>query len=132
MHQDILQPISTFLAWRVVVYRQIGGTRRLREDTWHGLERVLIAADMEAWIGASKFNPMSIRHAAKFGDLCLTFGRNTSIFNLLQRLKGIPDVIDMEDVEGPQSRRGIFRQAIRYTQTRVSRGPAARGSSATI
>lgn len=115
--------VALFLAsrgWRVVVYCQIDGTGPLREDVWNGLERVLIPVDIDGWRGTSKFDLLSIWHAAKFGDLCLTFGYNTAIFNLLQRVKGIPNVINMDGIEWSRSRWGFFRQAILYTNERIA------------
>jgi glycosyltransferase involved in cell wall biosynthesis len=106
--------------WRVIVYCQIDGKGPLREDTWNELERVLIPIDTEGWRGTSKFDLMSIRHAARFDDLCLTFGYNTAIFNLLQRVKGIPNVINMDGIEWSRSRWGFFRQAILYTNERIA------------
>jgi hypothetical protein len=101
--------------WRVIVYCHVGGKGSRQEDMWNGLERVLIPIDTEGWRGTSKFDLMSIRHAAKFDDLCLTFGYSTAIFNVLQRIKGIPNVINMDGIEWSRSRWGFFRQAILYT-----------------
>jgi glycosyltransferase involved in cell wall biosynthesis len=115
--------VALFLAsrgWRVIVYCQLDGTGPLREDSWNGLERVLIPIDVAGWKGTSKFDLLSIRHAARFGDLCLTFGYNTAIFNVLQRLKGIPNVINMDGIEWSRSRWGFFRQAILYTNERIA------------
>lgn len=115
--------VALFLAsrgWRVIVYCQVDGTGPLREDAWNGLERVLIPVDIDGWRGTSKFDLMSIRHAARFDDLCLTFGYNTAIFNLLQRIKGIPNVINMDGIEWSRSRWGFFRQAILYTNERIA------------
>jgi glycosyltransferase involved in cell wall biosynthesis len=115
--------VALFLAsrgWRVIVYCQVDGTGPLREDVWNRLERVLIPVNIEGWRGTSKFDLMSIRHAAEFGDLCLTFGYNTAIFNLLQRIKGIPNVINMDGIEWSRSRWGFFRQAILYTNERIA------------
>ena len=115
--------VALFLSsrgWRVIVYCQIGGTGPLREDTWNGLERVLIPVDIDGWRGTSKFDLISIRHAARFGDLCLTFGYNTAIFNLLQRARGIPNVINMDGIEWSRARWGFFRQAILYTNERIA------------
>jgi glycosyltransferase involved in cell wall biosynthesis len=115
--------VAMFLAsrgWRVIVYCQVDGKGPLQEDTWNGLERVLIPVDTEGWRGTSKFDLMSIRHAAKFDDLCLTFGYNTAIFNLWQRAKRIPNVINMDGIEWSRSRWGFFRQAILYTNERIA------------
>lgn len=115
--------VALFLAsrgWRVIVYCQVDGRGPVREDTWNGLERVLIPVDIEGWRGTSKFDLISIRHAARFDDLCLTFGYNTAIFNLLQRVKGIPNVINMDGIEWSRSRWGFFRQAILYSNERIA------------
>jgi glycosyltransferase involved in cell wall biosynthesis len=81
---------------------------------------VLIPIDVEGWKGTSKFDLVSIRHAARCRDLCLTFGYNTAIFNLIQRFKGIPNVINMDGIEWSRSRWGLFRQAILYTNERIA------------
>ena len=115
--------VALFLAsrgWRVVVYCQIDGIGPLQEDTWNGLERVLIPVDVAGWMGTSKFDLLSIRHASKSRDLCLTFGYNTAIFNTLQRIKKIPNVINMDGIEWSRSRWGFFRQAILYTNERIA------------
>jgi glycosyltransferase involved in cell wall biosynthesis len=115
--------VARFLAsrnWRVIVYCQVDDDGPLREDTWNGLERVIIPIDVPGWRGTSKFDLLSIRHAAKYDDLCLTFGYNTAIFNLLQRVKKIPNVINMDGIEWSRSRWGFFRQAILYTNERIA------------
>lgn len=115
--------VALFLAakgWRVVVYCQVDGSGPIQEDTWRGLERVLIPIAVDGWLGTSKFDLLSIRHAAKSRDLCLTFGYNTAIFNVIQRAKGIPNVINMDGIEWSRSRWGFFRQAILYTNERIA------------
>jgi glycosyltransferase involved in cell wall biosynthesis len=115
--------VALFLAsrdWRVIVYCQVDGVGPLSEDIWNGLERVLIPIDVPGWRGTSKFDLLSIRHAAKFDDLCLTFGYNTAVFNTLQRVKKIPNVINMDGIEWSRSRWGLFRQAILYTNERIA------------
>ena len=105
--------------WRVVVYCQVPGTGPTSEDTWQGIERVNIPIDRDGWLGTSEFDWRSIRHAARYGDICLTFGYNTAIFNLVQRVKGIPNVINMDGIEWSRARWGRFRQAILYVNERI-------------
>jgi glycosyltransferase involved in cell wall biosynthesis len=116
------QNISRFLVrngWRVVVYCQIDGKGPIKEDVWHGVERVLIPVTTPGWLGTSKFDLISIRHASRFRDICLTFGYNTAIFNVLQRVKGIPNVINMDGIEWSRARWGLPRQAILYANERI-------------
>lgn len=115
--------IARYLAnhgWRVVVYCQTDGTGPVTEDTWEGIERVIIPIDLPGWLGTSKFDWASIAHACRFRDICLTFGYNTGIFNFRQRLQGIPNIINMDGIEWSRKRWGIGRQAILYVNERFS------------
>lgn len=106
--------------WRVVVYCQTEGTGPATEDTWEGIERVIIPIDVPGWLGTSKFDWTSIAHACRFRDICLTFGYNTGIFNFRQRLRGIPNIINMDGIEWSRKRWGLSRQAILYVNERFS------------
>lgn len=117
------QNVGLFLAsrgWRVVVYCQVPGTGAITEDTWCGLERVIVPVDTPGWRGTSKFDLLSIRHASKHRDLCLTFGYNTAIFNVAQRVRGIRNVINMDGIEWSRARWGPARQAILYVNERIA------------
>jgi glycosyltransferase involved in cell wall biosynthesis len=105
--------------WRVIVYCQLQGTGPITEDTWHGIERVKIPVPAAGWKGTTRFDLLSIRHACQFDDLCLTFGYNTAIFNVLQRLRGIPNVINMDGIEWSRSRWGLAKQAVLYLNERI-------------
>lgn len=98
--------------WRVVVYCQAEGRGPIREDTWQGIERVTIPVMADGWRGTSWFDLLSIRHASRFRDLCLTFGYNTAVFNTLQRVRGIPNVINMDGIEWSRARWGLIKQGI--------------------
>ena len=113
--------------WRVVVYCQVPGRKsdpagidQVTTDTWHGLERVLIPVDREGWLGTSEFDWLSITHAARHRDVCLTFGYNTAVFNTVQRVLGIPNVINMDGIEWSRARWGKLRQAILYVNERIA------------
>ena len=106
--------------WRVIVYCQEAGQGPIREDSWNGIERVIIPIEREGWLGTSAFDWHSIRHAIKHDDLCLTFGYNTAVFNILQRIKRIPNVINMDGIEWSRERWGPFRQAILWTNERIA------------
>lgn len=105
--------------WRVVVYCQVDDGDTIREDTWRGIERVLIPMRTPGWRGTSKFDLISIRHAARHGDLCLTFGYNTAIFNTIQRGKGIPNIINMDGIEWSRARWGWMKQSILWANERI-------------
>lgn len=104
--------------WRVVVYCQAEGRGPIREDQWEGIERVTIPVAADGWRGTSWFDLRSIRHASRFSDICLTFGYNTAIFNTLQRIKGIPNVINMDGIEWSRARWGPIKQGILWANER--------------
>jgi len=106
--------------WRVIVYCQTGKDGTYSEDTWEGIERVNIGVESKNWLGTAKFDWLSINHACKYRDLCLTFGYNTGVFNFMQRLKGIPNVINMDGIEWSRKRWGVLRQAILYVNERFA------------
>jgi glycosyltransferase involved in cell wall biosynthesis len=81
---------------------------------------VNIPVDREGWLGTTTFDWRSIRHAARRGDLCLTFGYNTAVFNTIQRIKRIPNVINMDGIEWSRERWGKGRQAILYVNERIA------------
>lgn len=115
--------IGIYLArkgWRVVVYCQLDGNGPITEDSWCGLERVNIPVDLPGWRGTSRFDWLAIKHACQFRDVCLTFGYNTGIYNFLQRLKGIPNIINMDGIEWSRSRWGFTKQAILYFNERFA------------
>ena len=106
--------------WRVIVYCQVEGTGPILEDRWEGMERVLIPVHRPGWLGTSQFDLISIRHATRFNEVCLTFGYNTAVFNSLTRLRGVPNVINMDGIEWSRARWGKARQAILYTNERIA------------
>ncbi len=105
--------------WRVIVYCQLPGRGPVREDRWEGIERVLVPIPTEGWLGTSRFDLVTIRHAARHRDLCLTFGYNTAVLNTWQRVKGIPNVINMDGIEWSRARWGRARQSILWANERV-------------
>lgn len=106
--------------WRVIVYCQLSGTGPIEEDVWQGIERVNIPVALPGWRGTSRFDWLSIKHACQFKDVCLTFGYNTGVYNYMQRLKGIPNVINMDGIEWSRSRWGFTKQAILYLNERFA------------
>ncbi len=85
--------------WRVVVYCQEDGTGPVFEDTWQGVERVRMPVSQEGPKGTIVFDWQATAHAARHKDLCLTLGYNTAVFCSLLRLKGIPNIINMDGIE---------------------------------
>ncbi|MCU1557983.1 MAG: glycosyltransferase family 1 protein [Microbacteriaceae bacterium] len=106
--------------WRVIVYCQVTGRGPISEDTWNGLERVNIPVERDGWLGTSQFDFRSILHASRFRDVCLTFGYNTAVFNTVQRIRGIPNVINMDGIEWSRARWGEMKQGILWVNERIA------------
>lgn len=92
--------------WRVIVYCQEDGTGPVFEDTWRGVERVRMPVAAAGPKGTIEFDWKATRHAAKHRDLCLTLGYNTAVFCALLRLKGIPNLINMDGIEWSRAKWG--------------------------
>jgi glycosyltransferase involved in cell wall biosynthesis len=106
--------------WRVIVYCQVEGHGPMTEDVWNGLERVTIPVQRGGWLGTSQFDWRSIIHASRSRDVCLTFGYNTALFNIVQRARGIPNVINMDGIEWSRARWGKFKQGILWVNERIA------------
>lgn len=96
------------LGWRVVVYCQEDGIGPVFEDTWEGVERVHIPVAQKGPKGTIVFDWKATAHAAKHSDLCLTLGYNTAVFCGLLRIKGIPNLINMDGIEWTRMKWGTF------------------------
>ncbi|MFM8900525.1 MAG: DUF1972 domain-containing protein [Burkholderiales bacterium] len=92
--------------WRVIVYCQQDGSGPVFEDVWHGVERVHIPIAHGGPKGTIAFDWHATTHAARHRDLCLTLGYNTAVFCALLRLKGIPNVINMDGIEWSRAKWG--------------------------
>ena len=97
--------------WRVVVYCQDDGSGPVFEDTWQGVERVHIPVALGGAKGTILFDWKATLHAARHGDLCLTLGYNTAVFCGLLRLKGIPNLINMDGIEWSRAKWGALAKA---------------------
>lgn len=85
--------------WDVTVYCQEDGAGASWESEWRGVKRVHIPVSRQGAAGTVVFDWLATRDALSRDGLFLTLGYNTAIFNLLQRLKGQTNVINMDGVE---------------------------------
>lgn len=92
--------------WRVIVYCQEDGSGAIWEDQWQGVERVHIPVARSGPAGTIVFDWHATRHAARHRDLCLTLGYNTAAFCALLRLKGVPNLINMDGIEWSRAKWG--------------------------
>lgn len=100
--------------WRVIVYCQIDGEGDIYEDSWQGIERVNIPVASLGAKGTVIFDWIATRHAGKYKDLCLTLGYNTALFCAWLRLKGVPNVINMDGIEWKRQKWGAIAKTWFY------------------
>jgi len=98
-------------SWRVVVYCQDDGVGPVVEDLWRGVHRVRIPVEMSGPKGTIMFDWKATRHASHHRDLCLTLGYNTAVFCALLRLRGVPNLINMDGIEWQRAKWGALAKA---------------------
>lgn len=109
--------------WNVDVYCQLPGVGRTKTDDWNGLTRTLIHEPKEGWRGTAAFDLTAVRHAMAAhepGDVWLTFGYNTGVYDVVPRLRGIPNVINMDGMEWTRKRWGPVKQGILLANERFA------------
>jgi glycosyltransferase involved in cell wall biosynthesis len=106
--------------WRVIVYCQADGRGPVTEDTWDGLERVVIPTSRTGALGTAVFDLRSILHASRHRDLCLTMGYNTAGFNVVQWLRRIPNIFNMDGIEWQRERWGRFKRTTLWINERIA------------
>lgn len=97
--------------WRVVVYCQADGAGSVFEDVWQGVERVHIPIEQTGPKGTIVFDWKATTHAAQFGNLCLTLGYNTAVFCILLRIRGVPNLINMDGIEWSRAKWGVVAKS---------------------
>ncbi|MBI3350819.1 MAG: DUF1972 domain-containing protein [Burkholderiales bacterium] len=93
--------------WRVIVYCQETGTGPVFQDEWRGVERVRIPVTGDGAASTIVFDWRATLHASNHRDLCLTLGYNTAVFCALLRLRGVPNVINMDGIEWARAKWGM-------------------------
>ncbi|MEE9388264.1 MAG: DUF1972 domain-containing protein [Paracoccaceae bacterium] len=85
----------------VTVYCQSDGPLDLmgREDTWNGIHRVHFGTRRSGALGTMEFDQKCTRHVLKQPGVDLVLGYNTSVFNLLQKLKRRKVFMNMDGIE---------------------------------
>lgn len=92
--------------WQVSVYCQEQGDGDVYESVWEGVRRIHIPVRNDGAVGTIVFDWKAARHASCQDGIFLTLGYNTAIFNVLQRIKGQVNVINMDGIEWRRAKWG--------------------------
>lgn len=93
--------------WSVTVYCQEDGEGVIWESEWQGVKRIHIPVAREGAAGTVIFDWRATCHALGQEGFFLTLGYNTAIFNLMQRIKGQTNVINMDGIEWRRDKWGV-------------------------
>jgi glycosyltransferase involved in cell wall biosynthesis len=99
--ETFAEHLSLYLVARgheAVVYCQGTSDEPFYEDEWCGVKRVHIPA-ADGPRGTIAFDLQAVWHSASTDGVILTLGYNTAIFSLFYRLKGVPNVMNMDGIE---------------------------------
>ncbi|GJM05144.1 MAG: hypothetical protein DHS20C09_11350 [marine bacterium B5-7] len=97
--------------WKVTVYCQESGDGSVYETEWEGIECVHIPVKNKGSLGTIIFDLKSILHSLRYSGVFLTLGYNTAIFNLLYRLTGKRNVINMDGIEWKRQKWGCVAKS---------------------
>lgn len=107
--------------WRVVVYCQDDDPSAVvRTDMWKGIERVHVPSRFPGPKGTLWFDLLSVQHAARHRDVCITFGYNSAALTALLRARGIPNLINMDGIEWKRARWTGSQKVFLYGQERAA------------
>ncbi|MBD9424674.1 DUF1972 domain-containing protein [Pseudomonas sp. PDM15] len=120
--ETFAEKLACFLVqneWCVTVYCQEEGDGAIWEDQWLGIRCIHIPVSRDGALGTIIFDWKATVHALSAEGLFLTLGYNTAIFNLLQRLKGQVNVINMDGIEWRRDKWGIVAKTWFWLNERI-------------
>jgi hypothetical protein len=99
--ESFAQDLAPFLAargWKVSVYCQVD-SGPAREENWQGVGLVCLPVTTRGALGTMEFDWHSTRHAVASREPVLVLGYNTAMLSSLYRLRGIPNLLNMDGLE---------------------------------
>lgn len=112
--ETFVEKLSLYLitiGWIVTVYCQENGEGSIYESEWQGVKRIHIPVKQTGAAGTVVFDWKATRHALSQKGLFLTLGYNTACFNLMQRLKGQTNLINMDGIEWRRDKWGLVAKS---------------------
>lgn len=112
--ETFAERLSLYLSskgWSVTVYCQEEGSEGDWESNWNGIRLIHISVKDTGTLGTISFDWKSILHALTQRGVFLTLGYNTAILNLLQRLKGQTNLINMDGIEWKRDKWGFLAKS---------------------
>lgn len=120
--ETFAEKLSLFLVargWEVTVYCQEEALGVSWESTWNGVKRIHIPVRRQGAVATIIFDWLAIRDSLSREGLFLTLGYNTAIFNVLQRIKGKVNIINMDGIEWRRDKWGAVAKTWFWLNERV-------------
>lgn len=105
--------------WEVTVYCQEDVGNTITESSWNSIRRVHIPVRQSGALGTMVFDAKAIKHALGEKRLFLTLGYNTAIFNVVQRVRGQINIINMDGIEWRRHKWGAVAKIWFWLNERV-------------
>lgn len=93
--------------WNVTVYCQEVASGPIYVTDWNGIKRIHIPVKRSGPLGTVIFDLISVVHSLRHEGVFLTLGYNTAVFNLLHRLMGKRNIINMDGIEWKRRKWGL-------------------------
>lgn len=116
---EILAPYLVEKGWEVTVFCQTEKFETGYQDEYRGVKRFFINAK-DSSLGTIIFDFKSVYHSLKNKKVCLTLGYNTAVFNILHRLWGFKNVINMDGIEWKRSKWSLPIKIWFYINERIA------------
>jgi len=109
------------LGWDVIVYCQesLSEYSGIFETEWNGVRRIHIPVKGDGAKATVVFDYLSVKHAISQSGPVLTLGYNTAIFNLLFRLRGKVNLINMDGIEWKRDKWKWYERVWLYLNERA-------------
>ena len=120
--ETFAEKLSLFLqkrGWNVTVYCQKNGGN-IEKDMWNGIQRVFIPVNGEGAIASVIFDLKAAWHVRKKKGVILTLGYNTAVFNIIQRVWGQKNIINMDGIEWKRNKWGIIAKSWFWINERIA------------
>ncbi|MCP1602163.1 DUF1972 domain-containing protein [Pseudomonas citronellolis] len=112
--ETFAEHLSIFLSkrgWKVHVYCQKNSSADIYVDQWQDVYRINVPVNGDGTLSTIIFDWKATRDAMKRNGIFLTLGYNTAIFNILQRIKGQTNLINMDGIEWHRAKWGRIAKA---------------------
>jgi glycosyltransferase involved in cell wall biosynthesis len=105
--------------WKVTVYCQDAERKKVAESVWKGIRLVHVPEGRSGPLGTILFDWRATNLASKENHTILTLGYNTALFNILHRIRGRTNIINMDGIEWQREKWSLPVRAWFYLNERL-------------